>query len=276
MYKDLLVHVDAAPDATARIEYAAQLAIACEAHLTALYAPASGNVPGFVLAEIPAPILAEAEARRREAAARLREQVAAIGRRLGRTIEYREVEGDLADMLPLHARYADLAIVGQGKHDDDLGSPGAGVLADDVATRSGRAALCIPSYGNFTTPPRTVLIAWNGSREAARAVNEALPLLRRATRVTVLSVTQPERVPARLYGADIAIHLARHRVQAETATTIAPGGDIGSEILSRAADLGADLIVMGCYGHNRLRERVLGGTTRTMLDQMTAPVLLAH
>ncbi|MBL8701061.1 MAG: universal stress protein [Alphaproteobacteria bacterium] len=276
MYKDLLVHADEAPDAAARIEYAVRMAIAADAHLTALYAPASGTIPTFVMADIPPAVITEVEARRKEAAARLREQVESLARRHARTIEFREVEGDAGTALPLHARYCDLAIVGQGRHERDLGTPGAGVLADAVASASGRAALCIPSYGSFAPLPRSIVIAWNGSREAARAVNEALPLLQRAERVTVLSVTQPERVPARLYGADIATHLARHRVKAETATTLAPDGDIGNELLSRAADLGAELIVMGCYGHSRLRERVLGGATQTILEQMTVPVLLAH
>lgn len=277
MLKDLLVHVDEAPDAMARVDYAVRLAAAYDAHLTALHAPTEGTVPGFVMAEIPPDILAEVGARRREAGGRLREQVEAVARRHGRGIEYREIEsGSAADALPMHARYADLAIVGQGRHENDRGSPGAGVHADSVASGSGRAALCVPSYGVFAAPPRSIVVAWNGSREAARALDQAMALLRRAERVTVLSVTQPERLPSRLYGADIATHLARHGVRAETSTTLAPDGDIGTELLSRAADLGADMIVMGCYGHSRLRERVLGGATRTILEQMTAPVLLAH
>lgn len=276
MLKDLMVTVDEAPDALARVEFALRLAAAGDAHLTAVHAAAGGVVPAFVLAEIPPAALAEVEARRRESNARLREKVEAVARRHGRAIEYRELDGDPLSALPVHARYVDLAIVGQGRHERDLGTPGPGVLADVVATESGRAALCVPSYGNFSPVPRIVVVAWNGSREAARAVNEALPILQRADRVVVLSVTQPERVPARHYGADIAAHLARHRVKAETATTLAPGGDIGGELLSRAADLGAEMLVMGCYGHSRLRERVLGGTTRTILEQMTVPVLLAH
>ncbi|MBM3524026.1 MAG: universal stress protein [Alphaproteobacteria bacterium] len=260
----------------ARVEFALRLAAIGDAHLTALHAAAAGVVPAFVLAEIPPAALAEVEARRGEASARLREQVEAAARRHGRSLAYRELEGDSLSAVPVHARYADLAIVGQGRHERDLGTPGPGVLADAVATESGRAALCVPSYGSFSSSPRVVVVAWNGSREAARAVGEALPFLQRAERVIVLSVTQAERVPARHYGADIAAHLARHRVRAEISTTIAPEGDIGGELLSRAADLGAEMLVMGCYGHSRLRERVLGGATRTILEQMTVPVLLAH
>lgn len=276
MLKDLMVAVDEAPDAMARVEFALRLAAVGDAHLTAVHAGAGGAVPSFVLAEIPPAALAEVDARRGEANERLRATVEAAARRHGRAIEYRELDGDVLSVVPAHARYADLAIVGQGRHERDLGTPGPGVLADVVATESGRAALCVPSYGSFSATPRIVVVAWNGSREAARAVNEALPFLERAERVVVLTVTQPERVPARHYGADIAVHLARHRVKAETATTIAPSGDIGGELLSRAADLGAEMLVMGCYGHSRLRERVLGGATRTILEQMTVPVLLAH
>jgi nucleotide-binding universal stress UspA family protein len=121
-------------------------------------------------------------------------------------------------------------------------------------------------------------VAWDASREATRAVNDAIPLLASATTVTVLSVdpaigrTEHGDVP----GADIALHLARHGVNVRVEQTVSGGIGIGDLLLSRASDLGADLLVMGAYGHSRLRELVLGGATRTMLKSMTLPVFMSH
>jgi nucleotide-binding universal stress UspA family protein len=133
----------------------------------------------------------------------------------------------------------------------------------------------VPYAGRFPDAGQRVLVAWNASREAARAVTDALPLLSRAERVEVVafdSTGDHGEVP----GADIALFLSRHGVKASAARQSAPGVDVGSQILSRAADVDADLIVMGAYGHSRLRELALGGATRSMLDAMTVPVLMAH
>jgi nucleotide-binding universal stress UspA family protein len=143
---------------------------------------------------------------------------------------------------------------------------------------SGRPVLAIPFAGDFPTLGERVLVAWNASREAARAVNDALPLMAAAKQVTVLAIN-PQRgigrqgdVPA----ADIALHLARHGVKAEAAHTVANDISDGEALLSYAADVGADLIVSGAYGHSRARELVFGGVTRTLIAEMTAPVLLSH
>jgi nucleotide-binding universal stress UspA family protein len=123
-----------------------------------------------------------------------------------------------------------------------------------------------------------VLVGWNATAEAARALNDALPILRRAHKVTVLSIN-PRRgirgdgdVPA----ADIALHLARHGIAAEAAHTVATDIPEGDALLSYAADIGADLLVCGMYGHSRMREMVFGGVTRSLLTEMTLPVFMAH
>src|SRR5262249_44560338 len=118
-----------------------------------------------------------------------------------------------------------------------------------------------------------VLVAWAHSREATRAVHDALPLLKLAKSVTVMEVN-PE--PDHLGGADIALHLTRHGVKAEVASTTSGDINNGDAILSRAADLTADLLVMGGYGHSRLREFAFGGVTRHILEHMTLPVLMSH
>jgi nucleotide-binding universal stress UspA family protein len=128
-------------------------------------------------------------------------------------------------------------------------------------------------------PPERVLVAWDGSHEAARAVHDALPLLVRAERGVSLVVVDPERLAGRTGdqpGADMAAHLARHGVRVEVATIPGAGLSVADVLLDRATDESADLIVMGGYGHARLREVVLGGTTRKILKQMTVPVLFSH
>jgi nucleotide-binding universal stress UspA family protein len=107
-------------------------------------------------------------------------------------------------------------------------------------------------------------------------VHDALPLLQLATKVTVLSIGADRGAESRMPGGDIAVHLARHGVAAEPDWTLGLDITVGDLLLSRAADLGSDLIVMGAYGHSRLREMVLGGATRHMLQQMTVPVLMSH
>lgn len=144
---------------------------------------------------------------------------------------------------------------------------------------SGRPVLFIPYTGVFPTLGANIMVAWNGSRESARAVHDAMPLLQRAEKVTVvrLNESKDEQGANRIPGADIALLLARHDVKAEVAAiddiNDVPMGDM---LLTGAADLGADLIVMGAYGHSRWQELVMGGATRTMLASMPIPVLMSH
>jgi nucleotide-binding universal stress UspA family protein len=136
----------------------------------------------------------------------------------------------------------------------------------------------VPYIGAATPPGKRVIVAWNGGREAARAVNDALPLLVAADQVDVVCVNpgRGEEDDADLPGADLCLHLARHGVKAEAQELVASDIEAGDLLLSRAADSGADLIVMGAYGHARWREVVLGGVTRQLLNQMTVPVFMSH
>ena len=147
-----------------------------------------------------------------------------------------------------------------------------------VALASGRPILAVPYAGQFETVGRRVLIGWNATREATRAVNDAMPLLAAADVVTVLTIDAREAPDAHgeLPGADISLHLARHGVKATIERTVSAGVPAGEVLLSRAADLGADLLVIGAYGHSRMRELLLGGATRSILQSMTVPVLMSH
>jgi nucleotide-binding universal stress UspA family protein len=142
----------------------------------------------------------------------------------------------------------------------------------------GRPVLVVPSVGQFPTLGQRVLVAWNASREATRAVHDALPLLRRSRRTQVVVINPQGGAGGHgdIPGADIGLHLSRHGVNAVCERISADDVETGALLLSRAADEGADLIVMGAYGHSRLSELVLGGATRHILRHMTVPVLLSH
>ncbi|MFO1075395.1 MAG: universal stress protein [Geminicoccaceae bacterium] len=277
--KDLLVHVDANPNAGKRLEAAMVLAESFRAHLSVLALVAEPFVPAIEGVHIPQHLLEQQlEAAEREAEAVLAAARATAERR-GIAIETRRETGTI-DQLPAllarQARHADLTLVGQ----PDLERQGVddALLVEAAFMDSGRPALVIPYIGARIMPPKRVLLGWDGSREASRAAHDALPLLTQALAVTLL-VVDPQRHADRLgeqAGADLAAHLARHGVRVEVKTVASGGLAIGDVILAQMSDEAADLLVMGGYGHSRLREFVLGGVTRRLLEHMTCPVLLAH
>ncbi len=169
-----------------------------------------------------------------------------------------------------------LIVVGQ--HDPDQQVPTPSDLPETVALATGRPTLVVPHIGAQKSLGKTILLCWNASRESARAASDALPLLSAAEKVVVL-VIDPRSSPTghgAEPGADVAAWLARHGVKVTVQRDVAADTDVGSVILSRAADHDADLIVMGIYGHSRMREMVLGGASRTLMASMTVPVLMAH
>ncbi|MBM3518925.1 MAG: universal stress protein [Alphaproteobacteria bacterium] len=176
-------------------------------------------------------------------------------------------------IVSLHARYADLVLVGQSGGEGETIDVGP-ALAEDVVMTCGRPVLTLPFAGHFPSIGKRPLVAWNGTREATRAVHDAMTILAKADLVTVLSVTEPN--PDHLPGAEICTHLARHGVKAESRHSVAGELGVGDVLLNAVADYGADLLVMGAYGHSRLRELVLGGPSRHLLNVMTCPVLMSH
>ena len=191
--------------------------------------------------------------------------------------ELRRFEGLSSDVMSLNARYSDVTVLGQAALDSKNASS-ADYLPEQVVMQAGRPILVVPDAGDKFSIGEHVLVAWNASREATRAIYDAMPILRRAKQVTVLSVNPDESSDGHgeIPSADIALQLSRHGVRAEARQTVARDMDAGNEILARTADMGADLIVCGAYGHSRLREIVLGGVTQTLLRHMTVPVLLSH
>jgi len=281
--KDILVHLDGSPRSAARLALGADLARRHEAHLTGLHVidpPVMplfyGDPAGFVDAAWVQEMITRLEATARQRAARVQQDFAERLRRDDIKGEWRLAEGVAADTVAHHARYADLAILGQSRPEDSQISTG-NVPATTMLS-SGRPVLVVPYVGSFATVGGKVLVGWKAGREAAGAVNDAIPLLEKAQSVKVLAINPDRGIDGEgdLPAADIALHLARHGIKAEAAHTVAKDAPEGDVLLNEAADMGADLIVVGGYGHSRAREFFFGGVTRTLLSSMTVPVLFSH
>lgn len=231
--------------------------------------------PGYVRAQSPEEILAVQARQHLEHAKAIEQQVVAAVGKSGLGADHRTehtVDAAVAEVVALHARYADLAILGQ--EDPDVAT--LRELPAHVLLAAGRPALIVPYIGVRDTLGARIAVAWDAGREAARAVNDALPLLTRAKSVLLLTINPRGAPHGPEPGADIALQLARHGVKVEVQYSVSDELDPADMILSRLADHGSDLLVMGAYGHSRLRELLLGGVTRHILDHMTVPVFMSH
>jgi nucleotide-binding universal stress UspA family protein len=278
-YRSLVVHLDDTPRSDRRSALAARVARTFAADLAGVYVVASGQISPFASAMMPSDMvsarLAEAAGAQADAEARFRSATAAAELV---AVEWRAPAGDPIEAAVMHARYADLAIFGQPSP-DDAEAGFASDLAHAVIVRSGRPVLLVPFTGDENASiGERVLIAWKDARESARAVADALPLLARAQSVVIVSVapTADVDVQETIVESRLVSWLAHHGISARYRREVAPDIDAGNLLLSQAADLGADLIVMGAYSRARISELVLGGVTRLMLSSMTVPVLMAH
>jgi len=270
--KTILVHCDGAKTMPQRLAVATDVARRFDAVLAAVYAKAPFD-PRMTGKSIDMDALYRAHERciaSDQAAARAAFHEALAGGAL--TAEWHSHEGDVERVLERCSRYADLVVVGQTTPEDMpvLRSD----LPETVAMSGGRPVLVVPYVGVSKSVGETVMLCWNSSRESARAAADALPFLKKAKKVIVLMV-EP-RSSNQDPGANLAAWLARHGVTATVQLEVSSEAAVAEILLSRAADHDADLIVMGIYGHSRLRETVLGGVSRTMLASMTVPVLMAH
>lgn len=277
--KDLLVLLDTTPAAPSRLDAALTLAGALDAHVTALVLVAEPFLRGAVGRHLPEDLLREhlAHARADADAVLAEAAAAAAGRGLRLTPRQRIGSLDrLPHLLGLEARHADLVVVGQP--DPEQGGADDALIVEAAFMDSGRPALAVPILTIRRLPPERVLIAWDGSREAARATHDALPFLRLA-RETVVLIVDPGELVDRVGdppGADLVAHLAHHGVTARVKPVASGRAGATDTILAQVEGEAVDLLVMGGYGHSRLREMMLGGTTRHMIERMTVPVLLAH
>ena len=275
-YKTILVHCDASRGTAGRLGIAVDLADRFGGHVVGLHVRQAFQAPAFTDA---GPAM-DSLYRTYETTMRAEEAMAtaafrdAVGNQ-GISSEWRVADGYVDEILAAEARVADLVIVGQAESD----SPPTATpddLAEDIAMAAECPVLIVPYIGAAKPPGKTVMLCWNDSREAKHAAVGALPLLAAADKVIVLIIDPRASRGREEPGADVAVWLARHGVKVTVQRDSAADSDVGGVILSRAADHDIDLIVMGIYGHSRMRERVLGGASRTLLASMTAPLLVAH
>lgn len=277
-YKSILVHVDNSPGSKQRVTLAIELAQAHQAHLMGvaptgiLYLPfgAGGDVTGLYYEQAVTALKETAQ----NGIDAFEQQVRFAG--LAST-ECHRVDDDANVALTLHGRYADLIILSQ-KDPNVTGIAIDTVRPEHVLLHAARPVLIVPYAGSFSNIGQQVMIAWNASRESARAVSDAMPLLKKAKKVHVTVFNAAQNfvdMHGQKPGADIELFLMRHGVKVEV-SHVETSIDIGNTLLSRMADYNSDLLVMGGYGHSRFRETILGGVTKTILEHMTVPVLLSH
>ncbi|MES2537083.1 MAG: universal stress protein [Pseudomonadota bacterium] len=277
-HKTILVHIDQSKHVIERIRIAADIALAENAHLigSATTGLSRFLYEGGASEPIYAGLQTHIDFLRERASQSLDEFEAQVSKMGVSSFEKRLIEDDAESGITLQARYADLVVIGQIDPDE----PTPFVRSDFpeyVVMNAGRPVLIVPYAGHFPHTGKKVMVAWNASLEATRALTGAIPFLKRAQQVNV-SVFSPGAeadVHGEEPGADIALYLARHDINVQVERHVADI-DIGNALLSAAADLSSDLIVMGAYGHSRFREILLGGATRTVLLSMTVPVLMSH
>jgi nucleotide-binding universal stress UspA family protein len=277
-YKTILVHVDQSRHAAARIRIAADIALAENAHLIGV---AMTGLSRFVSQDsgldLTRTIVANHIETLHQRAKQALADFDAIAKQMAvLSYEKRLINDDPEGGLSLQARYCDLVVVSQTDPDEPISNV-ISDLPEYVMLNCARPVLIVPYAGQFDHIGDEALIAWDGSMEATRAVTNAIPLLRRAKNVTValFNPTVQSDVHGEQPGADIALYLARHGIKIEVVEQ-RTNVDVGNALLSLAADLRSDLIVMGGYGHTRFRELLLGGATMVVLKTMTVPVLMSH
>ncbi len=275
--QDILVYVDNGKACENRLQAAIQVAATHEAHLIGLYTLSDPDLPGYVEVEIPVDILELQAERAVEAAKRAEEAFEEATEKAGISAEWRCLEGDAIEILISQARYVDLLVISQHDPEDSMASI-IYDIPDQVILEAGRPVLVVPYTYRGDGIGKRVMVGWDASQLASRAIHDALPFLERADKVTVMVINPEVGIKGHgdLPGADVAAHLARHNVCAEADHVTNTDVNTGDQLLSRAADLDADLVVTGAYGHARWKELILGGVTRHLLESMPVPVLMSH
>jgi len=276
MIKDILVNLSVGERASPAGDYAVSVAAAFDAHLAGIAFLYDPIVPVSGAGYIPAEVIEMQERENAAAAKAAIDRFVAATARAGVAAEPLTLSASFAgvgDQFGRIARRFDLSIVGQAEPETSAVEE---IIAEVALFESGRPVIIVPYIQKAPLKLDRVMLCWDGSRAATRAIADALPFLERAGRVEVVIVANESGKQDEIEGADMGAHLARHGLNVEVKRTILGDIDVADVILSHAADAGTDFIVMGGYGHSRLREFVLGGVTRSIFRSMTAPVLMSH
>jgi nucleotide-binding universal stress UspA family protein len=276
MIKDLVVNLTVGVDRDPTAQFAVSIAATFQAHIAGIAFAYDPVITPTVMDGLSATWVDAQRTENQAAAQEAIDRFEATAKREGLSAEHRIIEasfGKAANLFGRMTRRFDLAVVGQMDPErmlpDDL-------LIEATLFESGRPMVVVPYIQKEGLKLDRVLVCWDSSRSAARAIADSLPFLKRGKLVEIVMVASTGGKADELPGVDLGEHLARHDLNVEVKRLVAPDIDVSNAVLSYAADCAADLIVMGGYGHSRLREFVLGGATRGILQSMTVPVLMAH
>jgi nucleotide-binding universal stress UspA family protein len=277
MIKDIVLHLSADAKHDVAVKYAVSVAEAFGANLAAVTFAYEAVLPATLMGGgLPVDFINEQRALAEKAADAAVTRLKEMARRSGVAVEARLETTSLAgaaDIFGHLARRFDLSIVGQAN--PDVVGPQE-LIIEAALFQSGRPVVVVPYIQKTGLTLNRVLVCWDGGRQAARAIADALPFLHRAKAVEVVVVATKLLKSDDSPGADIARHLAHHDLNVDLKRVVTGGTDVANTILSYAADVSADFVVMGGYGHSRLREFILGGATRGVLSSMTIPTLMSH
>jgi nucleotide-binding universal stress UspA family protein len=276
MVKDIIVNLSVTKEGNVVGQYAVSVAATLQAHLTGIAFIYDPVVPISGAGYIPAEIIETQREENETAAAAAIKSFNAAADQAGISAEALMTNAGLAragDQFARMARRFDLAIIGQPQPDVTSIEQ---IIGETTLFESGRPVIMVPYIQKAPFKNDNVMICWDGSRPAARAVADALPIMGKSGRVEIVIVANERGKQDEIEGADIGQHLARHGLKVDVHRISGGNIDIGDALLSHAADSGADFMVMGGFGHSRLREFVLGGVTRSIFESMTVPVLLSH
>jgi nucleotide-binding universal stress UspA family protein len=276
MIKDIVVNLTGGHPQDFASDYAISLAAGFGAHIAGVAFIYEPVVPGSVLGGIPTDLIEAQRSRNTVAAKEAIARFESTAKAAGVSAEARMVDASLAgapDLFGRIARRFDIAVVGQARHEQGASEE---LTIEGALFGSGRPLIVVPHTHKQGLRLDRIIICWDGSRPAARAIADSLPFLQRAKSIDIVVVTGERDKSGEITGTNMRRHLARHGITGEIKHITRGGAGVQNAILAQAADTGADFMVLGGYGHSRLREFILGGVTRSILRSMTVPVLMSH
>jgi len=276
MVKDVVVNLTGGHPQDFAADFAISLAAGFSAHIAGVAFIYEPIIPGDMLGGIPTDLIEVQREENRKAAEAAVDRFEAAAKAAALSAETRVVDASLAGAADLFGRIArrfDIAVVGQARREQGASEE---LLIEGALFGSGRPVVVVPYTQQEGLKLDRILICWDGSRPAARAIADAIPLLGRAKTVDIVVVIGERDKSGEITGRNMRRHLARHGIETEIKHITASGGVAQNAILAHAAETGATFIVMGGYGHSRLREFILGGVTRGILKSMPVPVLMSH
>jgi len=276
-YKDILVHLDNSASLNGRLHAAAMLAQTHQARLIGVFVSPRNNIPNYISAQIDSSLRTKIADGQNLEVGKIKTAFESTLKNNDLSGEWVHENGDALDVITSHARHADLLVVGQFNADDE-----AVLYLQDLTDRlilaAGRPVLVVPYVYKNAVFGQKIIIGWDGSRTATRAIHDALPILKLAKKTIVMCVKQNsnEVLDDQPPGQKIAAHLSNHSVNVEAQHIVSNEIKPAHMLLNLAAEQGADMMVIGAYGHARIKELVMGGVTMHLLESMPLPVLFSH